>query len=132
MLRFVQFVLVQQSTKCRTELGTHIVMLDTTAYTVHIAYSTRSSLLHGIIRYACNVIMLVPSLVLPDAFCPGYENPLENTNTPALIEDEVLRGFAPLVRTQELLDYSAVAQSAPHEQVEMCMCMCVCAYTHIW
>lgn len=78
--------------------------------------------------------MLVPSLVLPDAFCPGYENPLENTNTPALIEDEVLRGFAPLVRTQELLDYSAVAQSAPHEQVEMygiCLCTCACVFVHI-
>lgn len=61
--------------------------------------------------------MLVTTAVLCVSFHPGFDNPLENTNTPALIEDEVLRGFAPLVRTQELLDYSATAQSPSHEQV---------------
>ena len=63
------------------------------------------------------VMISVTTVVLLASFLPGFENPLENTNTPALIEDEVLRGFAPLVRTQELLDYSATAQSPTHEQV---------------
>ena len=81
------------------------------------------------------VMILVTTVVLLVSFLPGFENPLENTNTPALIEDEVLRGFAPLVRTQELLDYSATAQSPTHEQV-VCIRACVyvrnmCVHTHL-
>ena len=72
------------------------------------------------------VVMSVTTVVLLASFHPGFENPLENTNTPALVEDEVLRGFAPLVRTQELLDYSATAQSPSQEQVRSVhMSMCV-------
>jgi hypothetical protein len=42
----------------------------------------------------------------------GYATPLELTHPPALTEDEVMRGFAPLVRTQEQLNYSLSTSSS--------------------
>ena len=57
----------------------------------------------------CVQVCVIESRLLSHS---GYATPLELTHPPALTEDEVMRGFAPLVRTQEQLNYSLSTSSS--------------------